>query len=174
MAKVARRVVASHDGDDGTYYEVACAVRADGTTSPVATFLDDLEAGKWEPEERDQQATPDEQIKAREWFLSACKMFAETGDLPHRPVSHNQLWDGIWEIKHHDMRVTFYDHDGQGGCDPKIDRIGQSAFRPPPLPEFDPLVRLATAFAKDSQKTPQPHIDEALDVREEDLNHDRP
>jgi hypothetical protein len=167
MSKVARRVVA-----DGVVYEVACAVRSDGTTSPVSDFLDLLAGGLVDPSSA-LDLEPDEQISHRAWLEAALERFADEGDLPG-PRDWNRLRDGVWEIKRFNLRVTFFDTDGAGGYDPKIGFDG-GYWNPPELPEFDEYIRLATAFVKPPKvrKTPEREIALAKQVREEDVCHDR-
>jgi hypothetical protein len=168
MSKVERRVVA-----DGGQHEIACAVRADCVTSPVAEFLDDLADGLVDPSSAP-DLEPDEQIGHRAWLLGALEWFAEEGELP-APRAHNQLRDGIWEIKRYNLRIAFFDTDGCGDYDPKIDFDGAGPWTPPELPWFDDYIRLATWFVKPpkQRKTPPHQIALAKQVREEDVNHDR-
>jgi hypothetical protein len=155
---------------------VECAVRADGRTSPVAEFLDRLQEGSWQPENDDDPGLePDEQVDFRNWFLAEVKHFANTGEMRHGGA-YNQLVDGIWEFKHSNVRVSFYDHDDHGNYIPKTaEKIwvgGGGYFR---LPEdFDYFIRLGIAFTKSTQKTLKRHLAEAVLIREEDLSHDAP
>ena len=101
-------------------------------------------------------------------------LFAEEGDFPHEE-NHNQLRDGVWELKRFNIRITFFDTDGKGGYDPKINFEGSGPWgKGPELPEFDEYVRLATSFIKppDVRKTPPHEISLAKQVREEDTRHD--
>jgi hypothetical protein len=167
MSKVERLVVA-----DGDVYEVACAVRADRVTSPVAEFLEHLSVGLVDPTSAP-DLQPDEQIGHRAWLEEALRRFADEGDLPG-PRDWNRLRDGVWEIKRFNLRITFFDTDGEGTYDPKIGFDG-SYWRPPALPEFDEYIRLATAFVKPPtvRTTPEREIVLARKVREEDVSHDR-
>lgn len=168
MSKVNRRVVA-----DGRWYEIACAVRSDCETSPVAQFLDELAGGLVDPDAAP-DLHPDEQVGHLDWIMAALERFAEEGDLPG-PRDHNQLRDGIWEIKRFNLRIAFFDTDGEGGYDEKIDFDGGSPWSPPDLPEFDEYLRLATAFVKppSQRTTPLHEIQLAKQVRDEDVAHDR-
>ncbi|ACQ82153.1 conserved hypothetical protein [Beutenbergia cavernae DSM 12333] len=168
MGKVQRRVVA-----DGAVYEVACAVRADAVTSPVSTFLDELAGGLVDASSAPDLA-PDEQIGHQAWLEAAFERFAEYGDLPG-PHAWNRLRDGVWEIKRFNLRITFFDTDGQGSWDPKLGFEGERLWGPPDLPEFDDYIRLATAFVKPPhiRKTPPGEIELAKRVRDEDVSHDR-
>jgi len=169
MTKVQRRLV--YDGD---VYEVSCAVRADGVESPVAKFLDALKDGTWSVK-TDEASTlsPDEQVKVHKWLLTAVEHFANFGELPH-VGDWNQLTQGIWEIKHWDLRVSFFDTDGEGNYTPKItERIHTGGGGYCPLPDFDDYVRLGTVFIKTTAKTQKHDIEFAQQVRDEDLAHDR-
>ncbi|MEU2199542.1 hypothetical protein [Isoptericola sp. NPDC019482] len=169
MGKVERRVLA-----DGRIHEIACAVRADGVTSPVATFLDELADGLVDPSSAP-DLEHDEQITHRAWLEAAFERFADEGDLPG-PRGWNRLRDGVWEIKRFNLRITFFDTDGVGGYDPKLGFEGDGYWAPPELPDFDEFIRLATAFVKPpaQRKTPDREIYRAKQVREEDVSHDRP
>lgn len=157
---------------DGDYYLMECALRSD-KSSIVDSFLNDLELGKWNPK-IGRKLPQDEQVSMFAWVLAACDHFANYGDFPGAK-DHNQLREGIWEIKHFNIRISFYDTDGRGGYNPKIDLSGISNWGDPPrLPEFDDQIRLGTAFCKNSKKTEPRDIHLAQVVRDEDLNHDRP
>jgi len=155
---------------DGDWYLVECAVRADGVTSPVSSFLDELGEAAWAPgvgEPFDQDA----QVRTRSWFLAACEQFAHTGDLPR--CDYNRLRDGIWEFKHFDFRVSFFDTDGTGAYTPKLsERMPFAGGGYCPLPNFDEYIRLGHPFPKMSAKTSQTDLNTAATVRREDLRHD--
>jgi hypothetical protein len=157
----------------GELYQVECAVLADGVESPVAEFLTRLREKRWVPTDGPSQLTPDEQLETHAWFIAKVEYFAETGEM-HTRGDWNQLRDGIWEFKRHEVRVSFYDTDGQGGYDPKIverSPIGGGGYFP--LPEFDEYIRLGTVFEKRAGRTSQTELRLAQRVREEDLAHDR-
>ena len=170
MTKVERRII-----HDGRVYEVACALRADGVTSPVSDFLDQLKEQTWQPDTTDpSELTGDDQYRAYAWLLEAVRYFADNGEFRQRG-SWNLLFDGIWEIKRWQLRITFFDTDGLGNYTPKMTERS-SASGVCPLPEFDEHIRLGTAFGKTAsqKKTPQQQLDLAYEIREEDLSHDRP
>ena len=169
MGKVSRRIVA-----DGWCYQVACAVRSDGVTSPVAEFLDRLADGLVD-QDAAPDLEPDEQIRHLDWLEAAFKWLAEEGELPGMR-SYNQLRDGIWEVKRFNLRITFYDTDGLGHYVKKIDFDGGGFWgKPPRFPEFDPFIRLTTAFVKapETRWTPLSELAFAEAVRDEDVAHDR-
>lgn len=162
MAKVERILVA-----EGGWFLIECAVRKD-LSSPVGEFLRELRDG--EHDLIDQE--PDEQVRWHDWFVAACEYLAETGDPPHR--SYNQLMDGMWEIKHASLRVSFYDTDGSGHFTPKVDRTMLGPYEHRAWPEdFAEVLRLTSAFEKTGQKTNPREIGFAKLVRMEDAAHDR-
>ncbi|MFS0700283.1 hypothetical protein AB6N24_09955 [Cellulomonas sp. 179-A 4D5 NHS] len=164
MANIERRVIA-----EGEEFCVECAVRTD-LTSPVSEFLDGIEGGA---ADHVGDLEPDEQIRWYDWFMAACDGLAEYGTLPHRH-DHNQLLDGIWEIKHSVLRITFFDTDGSGEYEPLIDSDSYSRFTTRPWPDdFLYYLRLTTAFTKTAPKAPPAEIELAKTVRTEDLEHDR-
>jgi hypothetical protein len=85
----------------------------------------------------------------------------------------------VWEFRHGDKRLTFFDTDGNGGYTAKL-RIHSHADAEVPdsaywhIPYFDPLIRIGHAFTKVSQKTLAKDLHESQETREEDLAHDRP
>ncbi|MCL2783407.1 MAG: hypothetical protein FWD80_05475 [Propionibacteriaceae bacterium] len=168
MTKVKRRVIC-----DGEVYEVACALRADGVTSPVASFLDALRHQNWHPDaDAQSQLSPDEQIKSHYVMLATVRHFANTGEFTHW-TERRPLQDGIWEVKHLELRISFYDTDGRGGYQPKYvtkSPMGGGGYYP--IPNFDEYIRLGTVFEKNTQKTPQSELDSAELIRTEDLAHD--
>lgn len=129
-----------------------------------------MKSGSWAPE-GEEQLEADEQINCYAWFVKACKKIATTGEPIHRQ-SFNQLQNGIWELKHYRLRISFYDTDGSGDYEPLIDRDSyKGTFASRPWPEdFEEYLRLTTAFGKANQDE---HIILAQEVREEDLEHDR-
>jgi len=142
-------------------------------TSPVARFLDSLKEKKWSPESTDAALQPDEQVKTHAWLQAAIRQFANTGEFAHMG-NWNSLVNGIWEIKRWQIRISFFDTDGLGNYAPKItERMHTGGGGYFPLPEFDEYIRLGTAFAKETQKTPQRELDLAQLVRKEDLAHDK-
>lgn len=156
----------------GRYHDVDCAVRGDGSV-PAGEFLDALKAGRWPSAD-----PPDEQIDDYSWFLNAIRHWANTGEPVYRDAA-KALQEGIWEFRHGDKRLTFFDTDGRGGYAAKLpftDRADSDAPDSPhwPIPNFDPLIRIGYAFTKTTQKTPAGDLTAAADVRKEDLTYDRP
>jgi len=155
----------------GKCHDVDCATRSDGS-APGGDFLDALKNSRWESGEH-----RDEQVDDYSWFLNAIRHWANTGE-PVYSSAVNALEDGIWEFRHGDKRLTFYDTDGRGGCTPKM-LIRDHADAEVPdsshwqIPYFDPLIRIGHAFTKRTQKTPAADLAAAADVRTEDLDHDK-
>lgn len=158
----------------GTLHDVDCAVRSDGTC-PAGVFLDALKKGSWD---RADDAEPaDEQISDYHWFLDAIRYWANTGEPVYRDaVKH--LEDGVWEFRHGDKRLTFYDTDGAGGYTAKLPIADHAQADAPDspywrIPYFDELIRVGHAFTKVGQKTPKEDLAVMTTVREEDLAYDR-
>lgn len=167
LTKVERRVVA-----DGAWYEVACAVLADGETSPAAELLDELEAGMWaDPEAAE---LPDErQVRDSIRLLALAESLANEGDLPRG--LYNRLEKGIWELKVGNIRVTFYDTDGEGGFVPKYGTQvpAWDGYRWELPDDFDDFIRLGHTFAKTGKTTTRGDLARSETVRAEDVNHDK-
>lgn len=165
MAKVERRLMAR-----GTLHVVECAVREDQETSPASDFLDQLEEGKLKLGLK-KSIPKDAQINPYDWIQSALEEFSVEGVFPSR--KYNQLKDGIWEIKHLTIRIAFFDTPGDGTYNPKINYSGQTHWKPPELPAFDPIVRLSLGFVKPPDNYIDDKIRLAKIIREEDVSHDR-
>ncbi len=158
----------------GRLHDVDCAVRENGS-SPAGVFLDSLKAGKWDRTDSDIPA--DEQISDYHWFLTAISHWANTGEPIYRNAAKH-LDEGVWEFRHSDKRLTFYDTDGTGGYSAKLPISDHAQAEVPDsqyweIPLFDEQIRLGHAFTKAGQKTPKKDLDAMKDVREEDLAHDR-
>src|SRR5690625_1120152 len=110
LTKVRRYVVA-----DGAYHEVACAVLADGKTSPFLDLLMELQGGT--RDESQVEGSADES-RARDYerLVAQIEYLAHEGEPSH---SFDYLTDGVWEFKIWDLRVTFYDTPGDGTYTPK-------------------------------------------------------
>ncbi|QHK19716.1 hypothetical protein GU243_08235 [Pseudarthrobacter psychrotolerans] len=168
MSKVERRIIAV-----GQYGQVACAVDA-SLAAPAAVFLDELKTGYWDDPEVGE--LPDErQVKEYYRFLALCKKIANGEDLEDF-LSYNRLQDGVWELKVGIMRLAFYDTNGQGSWTPKPgDRHeefdGKVKWLIPM--DFDYFLRLANSFPKTEAKAPPEEILRAMQIRKEDVNHDR-
>lgn len=165
MAKVQRTVVA-----DGSCYEIACAVTADGT-SPAEMALAELADNVWPDPEAEE--LPDEyQTSMRKRLMAALERLAETGELPRS--MYNRLNDGIWEFKFATLRMSFFDTDGEGGWVPKL---GTPSVITGPhwlLPDdFDEFIRLGHTFGKSSQRTNPADLQRCAEVREEDVAYDK-
>jgi len=175
LSKV-QRIMKTEWGWDGDAYEVSCAVESDGSSSPAWDLIEALRQGIWM--DPDAASLPDDaQLKVRSTIRSLLKMLAEKGRLP--AGNFNKLRDGVWEIKHTNLRLTFFDTRGDGTFVPKEGEVEydwrQQAYYPD-LPEFDDYIRLGHHFAKPEniRKTPEIDISESLRIRMEDLNHDKP
>lgn len=169
LSKVKRRIIAL-----GKYGQVACAVDAT-MASPADTFLDELKTGYWDDPKVKKR--PDKrQVREYHRFLVLCKKIADGEDLEDW-LSYNRLGtEGIWELKVGIMRLAFYDTDGKGNWTPKLgekvkDFDGSNKWLIPM--DFDFFIRLANSFPKTDAKTPPEEILRAIEIRKEDVNHDR-
>ncbi len=159
----------------GQFHEIGCAVREDAST-PAGAFLDALRTGAWDAP--DEAAPSDEQISDYHWFLNAIRHWANTGEPVYRGAV-NALEDGVWEFRHCDKRLTFFDTDGKGAYTPKLPIRSHADSEAPNsqywhIPYFDQQIRLGHAFTKVSQKTLARDLLESRDTRKEDLAHDQP
>jgi hypothetical protein len=158
----------------GELHYVECAIRENGSC-PAGQFLDALKSGSWN--HNDEAGPSDEQIDDYHWFLDAIRHWTRTGE-PKYKDAVKALKDGVWEFRHGDKRLTFYDTDGRGGYIAKHPILEHTKADAPDsqywqIPNFGELIRLGHAFSKVSQKTLDRDLDEALRIREEDLAHDR-
>lgn len=144
-------------------------------------MLDELRQGVAEndSDREDGDPWPDENQPSDYFrFLSQMKHLANHGTPPHaRAVG--ELQDGIWEFKRGGKRITFYDTDGRGNFSPKR-RVADVRDAKDPnerywwFPYFEDTIRLGHAFMKPGQKAGDKNIQLSLQVREEDIAHDRP
>ncbi len=159
----------------GQFHHVDCAVREDGS-APAGVFLDALKKGVWDQNEESEPL--DEQISDYHWFLNAIRHWANTGEPVYRDAV-KALEDGVWEFRHGNKRLTFFDTDGKGGYTAKLQISSHADAEAPDseywnIPYFDHLIRIGHAFTKVSQKTLIRDLRESHKTREEDLVHDRP
>ena len=159
----------------GQFHHVDCGVREDGC-APAGAFLDALKKGAWH--RHDESEPLDEQISDYHWFLNAITHWAKTGEPVYRGAV-NALEDGVWEFRHGDRRLTFFDTDGKGSYTAKLQIRSHEESEAPDseywhIPYFDHQIRLGYAFTKVSQKTLPRDLHESQETREEDLAHDRP
>jgi hypothetical protein len=172
LSKV-RRIVKHEWGWDGDVYEIACAVEADGVSSPAVNFIDRLGSGTWPDPTAE---LPDyAQLRDLDHFKALTKMLAMEGRLPK--YKFNKLDDGVWEIKVGIFRLSFYDTDGVGGYvpkegDPVVTWEQKTEYRE--LPDFDEFIRLGHPFNKYGWKTEPADLAATKQVRTEDLKHDEP
>jgi hypothetical protein len=105
------------------------------------------------------------------------RTLADTG-LPVHGQAVNYLRDGLWEFKIGSLRLTFYDTEGAGECQPKpkIRDIQDAASADHYwwFPRFAPTIRLGHYWLKSSQRANPADINRALQLRAQDLAHDRP
>lgn len=166
---IERRLIVS-----GQIHQVDCAVRRDGSC-PSGEFFDALKTSTWDRE--GESVAADDQISDYHWFLNAIKYWANTGEPVYKDAVKS-LEDGVWEFRHADKRLTFYDTDGKGGYAAKLPINNHTEADAPDspywqIPYFDELIRLGHAFTKVSQKTLRNDLAAMKTVREEDLAHDR-
>lgn len=168
LSKVNRLVVA-----DGAFYEISCAVTENGVSSPAADLLAKLTEGMWEDPEASE--LPDEyQVSLRRRLLAEIEMLADSGELPRG--QSNSLGDGIWEFKVSNLRMSFFDTDGEGRFVPKLGTSfvawnGRTEYE---LPDnFDDFLRLGHCFPKVSERTLKNDLEQANKLRSEDISHDR-
>jgi hypothetical protein len=97
-----------------------------------------------------------------------------------QPGDVNYLHSGIWEFKHADRRLTFWDTDGEGNFTPKPKHHdpAERAWDPPEdgywwYPYMDAVLRLGCAWPKTEQAAPQHLIEQACEIREEDCARDQ-
>ncbi|WP_170981409.1 hypothetical protein [Nocardioides dongxiaopingii] len=160
----------------GTEYEIACAVRSDGS-SPARELLDLLKVGEW-ADDPDVERVPDpEQVRDYHRLIDMMRTLATAGE-PERQRDVRYLRDGLWEFAVGAKRLVFYDTDGRGAFTPKP-RIQDKGHAPYPDTEFwwfplmDRQLRLANYWPKVSEKADPIDIEEAIKIREEDLRYDK-
>ena len=171
-----RRLVA---GGPDEYFEVTCAVLADGVTSPADAALTALEHGFWanDTDRSEGDPWPDE-TQPHDYV----RLLAEINVLiDHKEPKHqkavNVLEEGIWEFKVARKRFTFYDTMGDGTFTPKFKHEDRETAPYPAsdfwwFPTFDQQLRLGHVFGKEGHLAGRENIESSKQVREEDLAHD--
>ncbi|WP_146240653.1 hypothetical protein [Curtobacterium sp. MCPF17_011] len=164
----------------GAVHKVWFSVREDGS-QPAQEFLATLSRGTWEadPDRQDGDPWPDEaQPNDRAVLVRIITAFANKG-VPDSTRQVNDLEDGLWEFKRAAKRVTFYDTDGKGAC-VTHERVGSRAEGHRgesdemwQYPIFAEQIRLGFCFGKTGRYSGDDNIDEAIEVKEEDLAYDR-
>lgn len=155
-------------------------MRSDGATSPAATALDELRQGwlKPDPDHVEGDPWPDEEQPADYFKLMAMLRSLCSKGVPTHSRAVNDLEEGIWEFKVASKRFTFYDTDGAGTYTKKyrIRSIEDADYRDDYwwFPVFDHVIRLGHVFVKTGRYADGDDIDESLNIREEDVAHDRP
>lgn len=163
---------------EGAMHEISCAVIADGS-SPAADVFQQMGSGTWS-EDPDVRGLPDDaQIQDYDLFLESLQYFADNG-VPHSPsVGMNSLDDGIWEFKIRRKRFSFFDTDGVGTkFTPKKFKDRDKSDYPDDVhfwhvPCFEDILRIGHCFPKLHARTTDQQIRRTLQVRWEDLEHDR-
>lgn len=163
--------------DEQWWYAVECAVRADGS-SPARDFLDLVQKGMWADDPDSESLPDDEQIKDYSRLITVMRHVGKTGE-PGRARDVNYLRDGIWEFKVASKRIAFYVTDGKGSLEIR-GKIRDRSDSPSPeslawwFPSFEgTVIRLLNAWPKVDEAADPLDIDEAIEIREEDLGHDR-
>ena len=145
----------------GTHFAIECAIRKDGS-SPALGMLNQLAQGMVEIPD----FPPPDSLQTS--FLTDMMLFLKEiadGYQP-REGALNYLTEGIWELKRETIRITFYDTDGAG----KFHGHQHKSFLEA---QFYPILRLGHSFVKQSAKTSQEDIYQALATRTEDIDHDK-
>ena len=145
----------------GSHFAIECAIRKDGS-SPAMRMFDQLAQGRVNIPD---VPPPD---SAQPSFLTDLMIFIKEiadGYLP-RSGALNYLTEGLWELKRETIRITFYDTDGAGN----FHGHQHKRFLED---QFYPILRLGHSFVKQSEKTSQEDLYQALLTRKEDIHYDK-
>jgi hypothetical protein len=145
----------------GTHFAIECAIRKDGS-SPAMRMFDQLANSRVEIPD---VPPPD---AAQPSFLTDLMIFIKEiadGYMP-RAGALNYLTEGIWELKRETIRITFYDTDGSGN----FHGHQHKRFLED---QFYSILRLGHSFVKQSARTSQEDIFQALQTRKEDIDYDK-
>ena len=152
-------------------YRVEYAIRADGT-EPARAFLQALKAGHLPNDPLTKGIPDEEQITDYSRLISLMTTVAADGE-PLRSNQLNYLEDGLWEFKHGNKRIAFYDVDEQGMHTPKA-KCSMAASPTPDsaywwLPDLDPVLRVTNGWIKTGDLAPDTELELAKQIRLEDL-----
>lgn len=145
----------------GTHFAIECAIRKDGS-SPAMRMFDQLANSRVNIPD---VPPPD---TAQPSFLTDLLIFIKEiadGYMP-RSGALNYLTEGIWELKRETIRITFYDTDGSGNFH------GHQHMRFLE-DQFYSILRLGHSFVKQSAKTSEEDIFQAIQTRKEDIDYDK-
>jgi hypothetical protein len=165
--------------NESDWHEVIeCAWRSD-RSSPGAAFCRSIAIGEWRTDPNFARSPDPDQIQDWAKLLAKIEYVGKNG-MPAKAGDVNFLKSGVWEFKHADRRLTYWDTDGEGHYAPKnkYQDIDERESAVPGggywwYPDMDAVLRLGCAWPKTEQKAPQHLVEEALDIREEDCTHDR-
>lgn len=179
FAKVSRDVV--YRGSGRAIHDAAeCAVRAD-RSSPAREYITAMRNGARRDDPGYQPPKDQDQIHDYAYLLKKIQHVVEFGE-PSTRTDVNDLDDGVWEFKHSNRRLSYWDTPGDGTFTPKprvkdFNSTTPGKFHPDDkwwYPEMDAVLRLGCAWEKDDDLAPPEKVQEALKIREEDAAHDRP
>lgn len=176
FTKFTRRVVWRGNGES-CHDRIECAVRAD-RSSPGAAFWDRLSRGDWADDPYFAKPPDGDQIHNAAKILAKIEYVGKHG-VPENKSDINSLREGIWEFRHHHHRLAYFDTPGDGTFTPKRRVRERSTVDPNCSDEFwwyphmDEVLRLTNGWAKEGQMAPPEAIELAIDIREEDVQHDR-
>jgi hypothetical protein len=169
-------------GGPDYYYEISYAIDADGKM-PAQEALRQMSEGIWteDPEVDAFKLPNDAQINDYAYMLQEMEFFAEYGYTSGGKFRINVLVRGLWEFKEGFKRLSFYDTDGEGHCNPKWWQAEPGHWNQDPgsdidlAPVLDYELRVGHCFGKppQTQKTEESDKKQALKIMEEDLAHDR-
>ena len=166
-------------GEEGWYHAtISCALREDGS-SPAREVMNAMELGEWAADPYFDGPPDREQIHDHAKLLAELEYLAEIGE-PSGLGKVNYLHRGVWEVKAWFRRLAYFDTPGDGTYTekPKIKDIRDLPEEQADrdywwYPEMDLHLRVTHLFMKDGEKAPDGAIDEACEIREEDVAHDR-
>lgn len=155
-------------------YQVEYAVAADGS-EPARDFLSALKQGALPYDPLTNEIPDEEQITDYHRLIDLIRTVARDGE-PARRAALNYLEDGIWEFKHGNKRIAFFDTDETNVLRPqgKCSRAASPNPDSPDywwFPELGPILRLTNGWIKTDELANPSDIALAKRIRKEDLNH---
>lgn len=166
MTKLVRRQIVV-----GEWYSVEYAVRADGS-EPARDFLQALKGGVLPDDPLTTDIPDEEQITDYDRLVEVMREVARAGE-PTRNNQLNYLEEGLWEFKHGNKRIAFFDTDEAGGHTPQ----GKCSMADSPAPESSywwlptlaPVLRVTNGWIKTDDLAPPADMALAKQIRLEDL-----
>lgn len=160
------------DEDHDHEYQVQYGIN-NRQIEPALEILSRLRERQWE-NSRLPKSPDDAQFDVYDQLIGIIDAIASGGEV--FDDEFNYLHHGIWEIKHANVRISFYETDGMGSISTdsgEIKGTNRQGYTIWYFPELDDIVRLGHCWEKLGRRAGDQNIISATKFRSEDVRHDR-